>query len=170
MLRLFVLRHAKSSWTVPGRRDFERTLNERGIRDLPHIALAMKDRGYIPDYVYCSAAARTKQTLEGIFENIEQQVESTFLQSLYSEGMDAYLETIKGHSGSGSIMIIGHNPTCHSLANHLVGKGDTEQLNTLAVKYPTGAMSVIDFPVATWAEVSENSGQLIDFMLPRLLR
>lgn len=33
--RLILIRHAKSSWDHPGLRDFERPLNERGLRDAP---------------------------------------------------------------------------------------------------------------------------------------
>lgn len=35
MKRLFLIRHAKSSWSDPDLRDFERPLNKRGKHDAP---------------------------------------------------------------------------------------------------------------------------------------
>ena len=40
MLRLFLLRHAKSSWSDPSLHDFDRPLNKRGLSDAPKIATA----------------------------------------------------------------------------------------------------------------------------------
>ena len=36
--RLFIVRHAKSSWDYPQLSDFERPLNKRGKRDVPDMS------------------------------------------------------------------------------------------------------------------------------------
>ena len=50
MLRLYVLRHAKTSWALPGQTDFQRQLNERGIEDavLTQRADAPGAKGRVP--------------------------------------------------------------------------------------------------------------------------
>ncbi|PCI02976.1 MAG: phosphohistidine phosphatase [Hyphomicrobiales bacterium] len=170
MLRLFILRHAKSSWATSGLSDVQRSLNERGLKDLPKIAKNMSLRNYRPEHIYCSPAKRTRMTLSGLFDGETSMPPVTFSESLYSGGAQDYLDTIVTHTRAESLMFIGHNPSVHILANQLVRSGETAQLDELAIKYPTGTMSVIDFDIDEWRELSTDSGVLIDFMKPRALQ
>ena len=63
MKTLFLLRHAKSSWSEPGLADFNRPLNERGRRAAPLIARYLAHCDLLPDLILCSAALRTRETL-----------------------------------------------------------------------------------------------------------
>ena len=64
MIRLYLLRHAKSSWSDPSLHDFDRPLNKRGRKDALKIARAIEERGYQPGTEsLCSTAKRTKETL-----------------------------------------------------------------------------------------------------------
>ena len=57
--RLILMRHAKSSWKQPGLTDHDRPLNGRGRQDAPAMADALVARGWLPDAVVSSTAART---------------------------------------------------------------------------------------------------------------
>jgi len=63
MKKLFLIRHAKSSWSDPSVSDFHRKLNKRGKRDAPFMAekLAARDNT-LPDIVISSPAKRAKKT------------------------------------------------------------------------------------------------------------
>lgn len=166
MLTLYVMRHAKSSWAVPGARDFDRELNDRGRSDLEKLGRAMSERGYSPGHVLCSAATRTRQTFDYIKEALDPEPGVTFTERLYSSGLDDYLKLVQDVSGFESVMLIGHNPMCATLAVSLAGDGDDELLESIAYKYPTGTISVLNFDVENWSQVENRSGLLVDVIIP----
>src|SRR5438445_2481303 len=51
--RLYLLRHAKAGWALPGMRDFDRPLDASGRADAEIMGTAMRSRGYIPDLTLC---------------------------------------------------------------------------------------------------------------------
>ena len=171
MLRLYILRHAKSSWALPGKSDFDRGLNERGDKDLVKIAQHMNEKNYKPDQVYSSPSARTRLTIDGIvarFRDFNPPIE--YIDNLYSGSLENYMECLTSHSdNSQSLLIVGHNPTCDSLAAYLIGEGEAAAMETIAYKFPTGALAVIDISKNNWANIGEGTGYLSDFALPRKL-
>ncbi|TMJ40502.1 MAG: hypothetical protein E6G89_08205 [Alphaproteobacteria bacterium] len=62
MLRLMLLRHAKSSWTDPGRDDHDRPLTPRGQKSAPLIGRFMRNQKLVPELVLCSPARRARET------------------------------------------------------------------------------------------------------------
>ncbi|RVB55078.1 histidine phosphatase family protein, partial [Mesorhizobium sp. M7A.F.Ca.CA.004.06.1.1] len=64
MSRLYLLRHAKAGWALPGMRDFDRPLDASGRSDAEMMGAAMRSRLYVPDRTLCSNAKRAKETLE----------------------------------------------------------------------------------------------------------
>ena len=169
MLRLIVLRHAKSSWAVPGAIDIDRELNDRGRSDLEKLSRAIVDRKISPDHIICSTAVRTRQTLEGIFDAFDPEPTVTYEPGLYSGGTRDYKEVIRSHSKPECLMLIGHNPMCGSLVTNLYGSGNEEHFARIALKYPTGTLSVLDFDIQNWSELAANSGHLKACLLPRKL-
>lgn len=168
MLRLYIMRHAKSSWAIPGARDFDRELNDRGLQDLVKMSKVMKNERFFPDKIICSSATRTRQTLDAVMNSFPNEPEIVFTERLYSSGLAEYIEIINANSESNakSIMIIGHNPMCGSLAISLPGSGETSELEKIAYKYPTAALSIIDFDTDDWSEVSKGKGILLKSIFP----
>lgn len=164
------MRHAKSSWANPGARDYDRELNDRGVKDLTNIAAALKERAYHPQRILCSPAFRTRQTLEGISGAFKNKPEVVFLESLYSSGVTEYLELIQNQPEVDEIMIVGHNPMCGSLVHYLAGHGNQKLLSSIALKYPTGTVAVLEFDASSWRDISKASGTLTDCILPKQLR
>ena len=162
-LRLILIRHAKSSWSDPLADDHARVLNNRGRTSARAIGVWAAERGYQPQKVLCSDAARTRETAELFMSALATQPEVSFLPSIYHAAPDTMLDLLKGQ-GASPIAIIGHNPGIGMLANALVSKAPPHPRFT---DYPTGATSVIDFAIGDWRSIQIGIGQLIDFVVPR---
>ena len=174
MRQLLLLRHAKSSWDDPGLSDHARPLNARGRRSASAMAAAMRELGLQPDLVIVSSARRTLQTLEALtpFDDhaLVEPMDALYLApvSLLLEGVRKVPETVR------SLLVIGHNPGLHEFGLALAGEaakpGAPGAAGRLAEGFPTAALA--EFTIAApWRAVSEGSGRLVRFLLPRdLLR
>ncbi len=63
MLRLILIRHAKSAWDDPGLADFDRPLAPRGRRAAQWIGETLRGENWMPSRVLCSTAQRTRETV-----------------------------------------------------------------------------------------------------------
>ena len=66
MKRLYLLRHAKSSWKDTSLPDHDRPLAGRGRRAAKAIARHMQDHGIERELVLCATAQRARETLDRI--------------------------------------------------------------------------------------------------------
>ncbi|MGN6867982.1 MAG: SixA phosphatase family protein [Solirubrobacteraceae bacterium] len=166
--RLFILRHAKSSWDDPGLADHERPLAPRGRRAVEAIAAHLNAAGITPELVLCSSARRTRETLEGVAVGGEHVIES----DLYGANCQAVLERLhRVPEEIGSVMLVGHNPTLQALVIHLAnGDGATNGSPLVEVrrKFPTGALATLTFD-GTWLELSSRSARLASYVRPKSL-
>ncbi|MEX1041157.1 MAG: histidine phosphatase family protein [Pirellulaceae bacterium] len=108
--RLVLMRHAKSSWDGPIS-DHDRPLNQRGKRDAPRIAEALKYLSVFPDLVLHSSARRTTETWELMAPVFSQTIPAYSLESLYLAGLneiDKAVQTVSSHCMC--LFVIGHNP------------------------------------------------------------
>ena len=118
MKTLFLLRHAKSSWSEPGLADFNRPLNERGRRAAPLIARYLAHCGLLPDLILCSAAQRTRETLAlmlpgGLACDAVLRIES----GLYGADAATLLRRLKRiETEVDCVLLIAHNPGLEDLA------------------------------------------------------
>jgi len=62
MKRLYLVRHAKSSWDHPGLEDFDRPLNKRGMRDAPKMGEYLAEQRILPQIIVSSPARRAHAT------------------------------------------------------------------------------------------------------------
>ena len=62
MIRLALVRHAKSDWGDPWLEDHARPLNDRGRRDGPRMARRFAEAGFRPDVILSSTAVRARTT------------------------------------------------------------------------------------------------------------
>src|SRR5437762_1064955 len=92
---LYLIRHAKSDWSVPGEKDFERTLNSRGYTDAPRIGRELSEKGVKPDLIISSPALRAKLTAEFIAEQIKYDPEQiVFEEEIYESSVRTLLSII----------------------------------------------------------------------------
>ena len=64
---LYLLRHAKSSWRDLAIDDFDRPLNNRGLKDAPLMGQMLSKKNIIVDTVISSPAKRAIDTARIIF-------------------------------------------------------------------------------------------------------
>ncbi|MDQ6437844.1 histidine phosphatase family protein [Mesorhizobium sp. LHD-90] len=167
MSKLYLLRHAKAGWALPGMRDFDRPLDATGVRDAAAMGLAMRERGYVPDLTLCSTAVRARQTLEGVAAQADTG-RVVLLDALYSGDAAGYLSAIRDHDGRGSLLVVGHNPTMEDLAIALAGSGDAEALASLSAGFPTSGLAVLEFETEL-RHAAPGKGKLTAFLSPALL-
>ena len=163
MLRLILMRHAKSDWSYAGLDDHARPLNKRGRTSAAALGNWLRHNEYIPDHVLCSSAERTGETLLGL--GLDPQTETRFIRGLYLATSDAMMEILQSANGS-CVIMLGHNPGICDLAHRLVA---TAPLHDRFEDYPTGATLVCDFDADSWNEIGWHNGQPIDFVIPREL-
>ena len=166
MRRVYLLRHAKSSWKDSSLADRDRPLAGRGRRAAAAIADHLKAEGIRPDLVLCSPARRTRETLERVETALGDRVEVRFEEALYGASEIELLARLRALPPEvSSVMLIGHNPGLEDLALALASTGDG--LARLREKYPTGAFATIDLPADEWDAIEADTGELVAYVRPR---
>ncbi len=164
MSRLYLLRHAKAGWALPGVRDFDRPLDAIGIADAEATGKAMRASGYVPELTLCSNAKRARETLEGIAANADTG-RVVFTDDLYSSDAAGYLDKIRDNGQHGSLLLIGHNPMMEDLAMAVSGGGEEGAMHTLQTGFPTSGLAVIRFE-GRLSEAQLGQGYLESFLTP----
>jgi phosphohistidine phosphatase len=171
MLTLSLLRHAKSSWSDPRLKDFERPLNDRGETAAPRMGAFMARRGLAPDLILCSTAVRARQTLNLVLPHLKGAPAVTYENALYLASSATMLKRLqKVPAGVSHSMIVGHDPGMQTLAVELARAGNADDLASLAEKFPTAGLAVIVFDVDAWPDVHWGGGRLKLFMAPKRLQ
>ena len=171
MLTLSLLRHAKSSWSDPRLKDFERPLNDRGDTAAPRMGAFMARRGIRPDLILCSTAVRARQTLNLVLPHLKGAPELIYEDALYLASSATMLKRLHRVGVEVShAMIVGHDPGMHTMAVELAGSGNGDDLRRLAEKFPTAGLAVIVFDVDAWRAVHWGSGRLKLFTAPKRLQ
>jgi phosphohistidine phosphatase len=168
MLTLALLRHAKSSWADARLDDFARPLARRGQEAAPLIGRYIAQSGLQPELVLCSAAVRTRETVDLVLKELQAPPKVLYKRCLYLATATAMLERIRQVGDQvGRLIIVGHNPGLQALGLSLVGQGRSDDITGLATRLPTGGMAVIAFGADSWADVRPASGRLEQFVTPK---
>lgn len=168
-LTLSLLRHAKSDWDDPTADDFERPLAPRGLKAAPLMGRTMAGMGLVPDLVLCSPATRTRDTLALVLaEMTGPRPDVRYVDELYLAPPETILNCVrKVKAGPRHILVVAHNPGLHALARSLAAGGNLKSIAELAEKYPTAALAVFTFDVASWRHAGIGNGRLTTFLTPR---
>lgn len=166
MTTLHLLRHLKSSWDEPGLADFDRPLAPRGLKAGRAVARHVGRQGIIPDLILCSAARRTRETLQAVGESW-RGIDTCIERALYEAPESALLERLRCIPPTvGTVLLIGHNPGMERLAALLCdGRGDPAALARMAAKFPTGALASIACD-APWPALERGRGRLLSYIRP----
>jgi phosphohistidine phosphatase len=147
---ILFIRHAKSSWANPGQADYDRPLNERGLRDAPEMGRRLKKAGIVPDLVIASTAARAAHTARLVSEGCGYPAESIRPEkSLYHcdrEQFGRVLESVD--DGVETVAVVAHNPGISEVADSLDDKFRTGDMATCAIVGATFEGSWKDFTTA----------------------
>ncbi|MGB8314215.1 MAG: histidine phosphatase family protein, partial [Aestuariivirga sp.] len=169
MLQLLLLRHAKSSWAEAGLDDTDRPLTKRGKEAARAIGGEMEALGLRPDLVICSPAKRARDTWSIVAKQLKTSPRMLIDGTVYDFGDGGpLLAAVCAQGGATkSLMVVSHNPSMERLALRLATTGDPKFLGRMQKKFPTAALAVIRFDLATWAEVAEGGGELVRFLCPK---
>jgi len=160
MNRLYLVRHAKSSWKNPSLEDIQRPLNKRGLKNAPEMASRLEFTDVKVDLILSSPANRAITTATYLALGIGYEPDNIRqLQQLYFEGVSSMLGAINDTDPSvQTLMLVGHNPDMTSLFNKLCGY-QTDNM-------PTCAIATINF-TKKWSEIDFNDGIMANYDFPK---
>jgi len=168
--RLFLLRHAKSSSDDPFVQDFDRDLNKRGRKAARGLSKWLENKGYMPDLVLCSAALRTRQTLELTQEGFGGRPEISIEKRLYLADVEdlrrRLAELDKRSPCPDAVLMIGHNPGLEEFALDLIPPAEADTRARIAAKFPTCAFVALRFADCPWGSIGPARATLETYRIP----
>jgi len=159
MKKLYIIRHAKSSWSDLSLRDFDRPLNKRGKRDAPFMGEKLKEKNIVPDLIISSPAKRTKKTIKKITKAMGYNKQVIFNKDLYGTSEHILNKILTKVDNSNEVVfLVGHNTEITMLAENYVGLTDN---------IPTCGIVEIAFDCDKWADINGNNAKLVSFDYPK---
>ena len=162
MKTIYFNRHAKSDWSNEGLKDFDRPLNQRGLRDAPVMGKRLVDRKEHIEVFMSSPANRAISTARLMAESVGFDLAKiTLVDRLYLPSVQDFLQSIAElDEDYESIILFAHNPGITDVVEYL----SNESLGNI----PTCGIAKIEFPLATsWQEISRGTGNLVFFDYPK---
>jgi len=161
MRYLFLIRHAKSSWDIPGLRDFDRPLNDRGLHDAPRMAGLMREKAIRPDLIVSSPAKRAITTARFFAEGLGIPPE-TIVQKheIYDAFATDILEIVRNlPDPARTVFLFGHNPTFTDVANRFT--------DHYIDNIPTCGVVCIESSAARWSDFNTDNARVIAHFFPK---
>lgn len=123
-IRVFLIRHAKSSWKHEDLADIDRPLNKRGKRDAPEMGRRLRNQGVQPSLLISSPAVRALSTATLISQQIERDPDDIQIdETLYGGSVDDVLAILRQiPNGAEDVLLFFHNPTITDFANRFGGR------------------------------------------------
>jgi phosphohistidine phosphatase len=161
---LWVIRHAKSSWADRGLTDFERPLNERGLKDGERMVRWMRKQDLRPQWLVSSDARRARATAAYVRDGYRIDEQRFLLDHrLYEPTPESVLDVLRElPPGCPSVALVGHNPGFSDFVNAMVGAATIEQL-------PTFGIAVLEAPLP-WVNLRFGLARLVERYTPKGLR
>lgn len=166
MKRLILIRHAKSSWSSGASSDKTRPLNLRGNLAAGKVGGWLGANGYAPDEVISSSATRCAETWAGIAASLPSNVTPRFEDALYMADSHQMLDVLQSAKGE-VVTLLAHMPGIGDFARSL--RRDPPPQHEAFNKYPSGAVTIIDFKADSWADVQMGTGKFVAYITPRSL-
>ncbi|MBV6647992.1 MAG: histidine phosphatase family protein [Cyclobacteriaceae bacterium] len=158
MKTLYIIRHAKSSWSFRQLDDFSRPLGERGRRDVLRMGKYLGANVKKPDVLITSTASRAFYTSLFLADAWSIPEEEIVLEpGLYHADGEEALEIIRDYPNANCVAIAGHNPGFTGLTNEL---SDQHIANI-----PTCGVVGISFDSDSWDDLGK--GNLLFFHYPK---
>lgn len=161
MKKIFLVRHAKSSWINNSITDYERPLNERGERDAPFMANLLFKKEKNIDIIVTSGANRALSTAK-VFQKVYSfNEENIFIdKNIYQSTLEGLFNIIKNIDDTYSkVLFIGHNPGLTLISNYLSGR---ELFNI-----PTCGIVELNYKRESWKDVTKKSFDFVSFEFPK---
>lgn len=160
--RLFMVRHAKSSWKNPLQSDFDRPLNDRGEHDAPMMGERLKKLGIMPDLIISSTAKRAAQTAKKIAQAIGYNTDKIQWQEKMYHCIPSVFEEVlyEVDDSINTVFMVAHNPGITDFVNKLSHDFKIDDMPTCGI---VGA----EFAAEQWNELSRVEKKVILFDYPK---
>jgi phosphohistidine phosphatase len=161
MKTLYLMRHAKSSWSFDDLSDKERPLNGRGRDDAPAMGQALANRDIQLDLLVASPAVRALSTAALVAKELQYPPERIeVIDRIYEAEVMDLLDVVRQlPDGADSVLLVGHNNTITDFAN-LLSPNPVPDM-------PTAAIVCLKFTCDRWADVNQNNAELYFYDHPR---
>ena len=152
MKKLYIIRHAKSSWHFNISKDHDRPLNSRGRLQVLKMGKYLAKNVKPPDQIITSTASRAFYTALFIADAWKIEENKILLNdSFYNADIKILLDIIRNTDHSDILAICGHNPVLTALIN----KFHAKSINNL----PTCGIMGFSFNIENWRSL--NSADLL---------
>lgn len=159
MKRIYIIRHAKSSWKDTSLDDFDRPLNKRGKLNAPMMGKRLKKKNILPDSILSSSALRVKKTAKVIAKEIGYEQKIIYRDDMYETSSSFLDEMLKGlEDEDESVFLFGHHTGFNALAEYYVNFSEN---------IPTCGIVEIEFNCKKWKDISVKNATLISFDYPK---
>jgi phosphohistidine phosphatase len=156
MRKLIIIRHCKSSWSNSSLSDFERPLNNRGLKDGELMSEKLSLKISSVDLLLSSSSRRTVLTSKFFIDKIKIN-NVKYSDDFYHSDHNKIIDKIqKVDNKVNSLMLIGHNPGLTYLVNHF----SNIQLYNLS----TAGIVVLDLLIDSWKEIVTIKNQDVYWM------
>ena len=160
-MRLWLIRHAKSSWRSAASSDFDRPLNQRGERDGPIVRDWLAGQPHPAQWIWTSDAARAAATAAFVAEAFPDATLKAD-HRLYGASPSGMIEVLRNTPANiATAAIIAHNPGITEAVNLFTGRTAIDNM-------PTFGVALLQWPGGTGA-LGIGAAQLEALMSPKRL-
>ncbi|MEV6109417.1 histidine phosphatase family protein [Streptomyces sp. NPDC051940] len=162
---IILLRHAKADW--PQVSDHDRPLADRGRKEAPTAGRRIADLGLTPELALCSTAVRARETWKLAVTELGKRPRTVYEDRLYEASLGELIALLNETPDDvRDLLVIGHNPGMHALADALAGEADGDALPRMRrTGFPTGALAVVTFE-GSWKTVEHGVGKVTQYWTP----
>ena len=159
MKKIYIIRHAKSSWKDLNLDDFERPLNKRGQNDAPFMAKTLKKKGVKPDIIISSPALRAKTTAQIIAQEVGFKKSILYIEKIYEAEVEDLYDVVRNIDEKyKTVFIIGHNPGLNMFVESLIGFHEN---------IPTCGILELEINCKNNKDISASCSEFISFDYPK---
>jgi phosphohistidine phosphatase len=162
MKKLYIIRHAKSSWKDMSLTDYDRPLNKRGKHNSKFMGELLQKNGVKADIIISSPAKRASDTAINIAKEIDYPTENIIYdESIYEASSSTLLHIIQAIDDKyQKVFLIGHNPSLNTLLDHLIPNNDIYNIVTAGIVE-------LELDIDSWKHLSAKNCRFLSFEYPK---
>ncbi|BBC37598.1 Phosphohistidine phosphatase [Streptomyces graminofaciens] len=163
--KIVLFRHAKAEWSEVS--DHERPLADRGRKDAAVAGRKLADSGIPFDLALCSTATRTRETWKIAVHELPHRPKTVYEERLYEASPGELIAVLNETPDDvRDIVLIGHNPAVHGLAEILAGRAEADARERMNGRgFPPAAFAVLSFE-GSWKTLEPGVAALLDYWAP----
>lgn len=157
MKKLYLLRHAKSSWHNFFIKDYDRPINKKGDDSILYMTKLLNKKNINIDLIISSGALRAITTAKEIAKSVNNK-DLIINDDLYNKSHREIEQIIsKVDDSINSLMIVGHNPALTILSYELIGNDKNIE---------TCSFIEINLKSDSWRNISTNDCEFVSYKSP----